>query len=112
MVFFMLKTHVMKMNTENTNCFIYETEELLFELLGGVRIDTLDRMRVTMKVSVLLPAGVTLDDIVNPIKPDKPIRKDGVPPKKTPASNGSKMPRLGDAGSADKREIDAKNDKL
>jgi hypothetical protein len=49
----MLKTHVMKMNTENANCFIYETEELLIELLGGVRIDGLDRMRVTMKVSVV-----------------------------------------------------------
>jgi len=49
----MLKTHVMKLNTENTNCFIYETEELLIELLGGVRIEGLDRMRVTMKVSVV-----------------------------------------------------------
>jgi hypothetical protein len=35
----MLKTHVMKMNTENTNCFIYETEEQLIELLGGVRVE-------------------------------------------------------------------------
>ncbi|TDO28707.1 hypothetical protein BC659_0787 [Sediminibacterium goheungense] len=50
--FFMLKTHVMKMNTENTNCFIYTTDELLIELLGGVRVEGLDRMRVTMKVSV------------------------------------------------------------
>jgi hypothetical protein len=41
------------MNTENPNCFIYETEELLIELLGGVRIDTLDRMRVTIKVTVV-----------------------------------------------------------
>lgn len=49
----MLKTHVMKLNTENTNCFIYETEELLIELLGGVRVEGLDRMRVTMKVSVV-----------------------------------------------------------
>lgn len=55
----MLKTHVMKMNTENTNCFIYEADEsatadrLLIELLGGVRIEGLDRMRVTMKVSVV-----------------------------------------------------------
>ena len=31
----MLKTRVMKLNTENTNCFIYETEELLIELLGA-----------------------------------------------------------------------------
>jgi hypothetical protein len=51
----------MKMNTENTNCFIYscdaagagETDELLIELLGGVRVEGLDRMRVTMKVSVV-----------------------------------------------------------
>jgi hypothetical protein len=42
----------MKLNTENNNCFIYETEELLIELLGGVRVDTLDRMRVTIKVTV------------------------------------------------------------
>ena len=55
----MLKTHVMKLNTENTNCFIYETDEsatadrLLIELLGGVRVEGLDRMRVTMKVSVV-----------------------------------------------------------
>ena len=41
------------MNTENPNCFVYETEELLIELLGGVRIDTLDRMRVTIKVTVV-----------------------------------------------------------
>lgn len=40
------------MNTENPNCFVYEAGELLIELLGGVRIDTLDRMRVTMKVTV------------------------------------------------------------
>jgi uncharacterized protein YceH (UPF0502 family) len=43
----------MKLNTEKPNCFIYETEELLIELLGGVRIDTLDRMRVTIKVAVM-----------------------------------------------------------
>ncbi|MDD2793080.1 MAG: hypothetical protein PHD73_07870 [Sediminibacterium sp.] len=41
------------MNTENPNCFVYEAGELLIELLGGVRIDTLDRMRVTMKVTVV-----------------------------------------------------------
>jgi|GEM_PF-3011245 hypothetical protein len=50
---FILKTHVMKMNTENTNCFVYETDELLIELLGGIRVEGLDRMRVTMKVSVV-----------------------------------------------------------
>ncbi|NCI50651.1 hypothetical protein GWC95_12000 [Sediminibacterium roseum] len=41
------------MNTENPNCFVYEAGELKIELLGGVRIDTLDRMRVTMKVTVV-----------------------------------------------------------
>jgi hypothetical protein len=43
----------MKLNTENPNCFEYKTDELLIELLGGVRIDTLDRMRVTIKVAVV-----------------------------------------------------------
>jgi len=43
----------MKLNTENANCFVYETDELLIELLGGVRVEGLDRMRVTMKVSVV-----------------------------------------------------------
>jgi predicted transcriptional regulator len=41
------------LNTENPNCFIYKSDELLIELLGGVRIDTLDRMRVTIKVAVV-----------------------------------------------------------
>lgn len=40
------------MNTTNPNCFTYNTDELLIEFLGGVRIDTLDRMRVTIKVTV------------------------------------------------------------
>ena len=51
----------MKLNTENANYFIYpcdaagagETEELLIELLGGIRVEGLDKMRVTMKVSVV-----------------------------------------------------------
>ena len=43
----------MKLNTENPNCFEYKTEELIIELLGGVRVDTLDRMGVTMKVTVV-----------------------------------------------------------
>jgi hypothetical protein len=41
------------LNTTNPNCFVYEAGELLIELLGGVRVDTLDRMRVTMKVMVV-----------------------------------------------------------
>ena len=44
---------IMELNTTNPHCFTYRTEELLIELLGGVRIDGLDRMRVTMKVTVI-----------------------------------------------------------
>ncbi|MGN6292959.1 MAG: hypothetical protein ACTHMV_09470 [Chitinophagaceae bacterium] len=43
----------MTLETANPNCFTYKTDELLIELLGGIRIDTLDRMRVTMKVTVI-----------------------------------------------------------
>ncbi|MFT3675502.1 MAG: hypothetical protein QM781_06355 [Chitinophagaceae bacterium] len=43
----------MELQTTNPHCFTYQTEELLIELLGGVRIDGLDRMRVTMKVTVV-----------------------------------------------------------
>ena len=43
----------MELNTANPYCFTYQTEELLIELLGGIRIEGLDRMRVTMKVTVV-----------------------------------------------------------
>lgn len=43
----------MELNITNPHCFTCQTEELLIELLGGVRIDTLDRMRVTMKITVV-----------------------------------------------------------
>ncbi|HEX7845457.1 MAG TPA: hypothetical protein VF476_06600 [Chitinophagaceae bacterium] len=43
----------MELNTTNPHCFTYKTDELLIELLGGVRVDGLDRMRVTMKVTVV-----------------------------------------------------------
>lgn len=43
----------MKLDTDNTNHFTYQTDELLIELLGGIRVDTLDKMRVTMKVTVV-----------------------------------------------------------
>lgn len=57
----------MEINTTNPHCFTYKTEELLIELLDGIRIDTLDRMRVTIKVTVVnrkhttyIPAGRSL----------------------------------------------------
>ena len=43
----------MTLETNNPHCFTYKTDELLIELLGGIRIDGLDRMRVTMKVAVI-----------------------------------------------------------
>ncbi len=49
----------MELNTTNPHCFTYQTEEsatadrLLIELLGGIRIEGLDRMRVTIKVTVV-----------------------------------------------------------
>ena len=48
-----INQQTMKLKTENPNCFVYAKEELLIELLGGVRVDTLDRMRVTMTVTVV-----------------------------------------------------------
>lgn len=42
----------MILETTNPNWFTYKTEELLVKLVGGVRINTLDRMRVTIKVKV------------------------------------------------------------
>lgn len=41
------------LETTNPHCFIYKEDELLIELLGSLRIDTLDRMRVIMKVTVI-----------------------------------------------------------
>jgi hypothetical protein len=43
----------MELNTTNPYCFTFQTDELLIELLGGVRVDGLDRMRVTMKITVV-----------------------------------------------------------
>ncbi len=43
----------MILETTNPHRFTYHTEELLIELLGGVRVEGLDRMRVTMKVTVV-----------------------------------------------------------
>lgn len=42
----------MILETTNPHCFTYKMGELLIELLGGIRIDTLERMRVTTKVNI------------------------------------------------------------
>lgn len=37
-------------NTANPQAITYQTEELGFTVLGGIRVDGLDRMRVTLKI--------------------------------------------------------------
>lgn len=41
-----------KIITTNPDAITYNTEELSFTLLGGIRLDGLDRMRVTIKIEV------------------------------------------------------------
>jgi hypothetical protein len=41
-----------QLNTSNPQSISYTTEELSFTLLGGIRLDGLDRMRVTLKIAV------------------------------------------------------------
>lgn len=41
-----------KINVANPEAITYQTEELGFTILGGIRIDGLDRMRVTIKIEV------------------------------------------------------------
>jgi len=40
-------------NTENPEHIIYETEELGFAILGGIKLEGLDRLRVTLKIEVV-----------------------------------------------------------
>ncbi len=54
-----------KLNTTNPELLIYHDEELYLEILGGIRITGLDRMKVTIKVrhkdKAILPAWHSLD---------------------------------------------------
>lgn len=42
-----------KINTSNPEAITYITEELGFTILGGIRIDGLDRLRVTLKIEIV-----------------------------------------------------------
>jgi predicted transcriptional regulator len=42
-----------KLNTVNPEAMSYTTEELGYTILGGIRLDGLDRLRVTIKIEVL-----------------------------------------------------------
>jgi predicted transcriptional regulator len=43
----------LKINAANPEAITYQTEELGFTILGGIRIDGLDRLRVTIKIEVI-----------------------------------------------------------
>jgi hypothetical protein len=78
-----------KLNTSNPNAITYITEELGFTILGGIRLDGLDRLRVTIRIEVLtrkfeyyqnnpelaaLPVNHNLD-LYNDVQVEKLIRK-------------------------------------
>jgi hypothetical protein len=42
-----------QINTTNHESITYQTEELLFTILGGIKLEGLDRLRVTLKIEVL-----------------------------------------------------------
>ena len=42
-----------KLNTSNPESITYQTEEIRYTILGGVRLEGLDRLRVTIKIEVV-----------------------------------------------------------
>ena len=42
-----------QIDTTNPNATTYLTDELSFTILGGIRIDGLDRLRVTIRIEVI-----------------------------------------------------------
>ncbi len=78
-----------KIDTSNPNAITYCTEELGFTILGGIRMDGLDRLRVTIRIEVInrkfehyqnnpeiagLPVNHNLD-LYNDVQVEKLIRK-------------------------------------
>ena len=41
-----------KLNTTNAQNLLYKTEEITIAVVGGIKLDGLDRMRVTLKITV------------------------------------------------------------
>lgn len=78
-----------QIDTSNPNTITYITEELGFTILGGIRLDGLDRLRVTIRIEVLNRkfehymnnadlAGMPLNhnlDLYNDVQVEKLIRK-------------------------------------
>ena len=48
-----METKAVKIVTTNQEAITYKTNELGFTLLGGIRLDGLDRLRVTLKIEVV-----------------------------------------------------------
>jgi len=42
-----------KLNTQNPETITYQTEEIQYTILGGIKLEGLDRLRVTLKIEVL-----------------------------------------------------------
>ena len=42
-----------KINTENPEAITYQTEEIQYTILGGIKLEGLDRLRVTLKIEVI-----------------------------------------------------------
>ena len=79
----------LKIDISNPNAITYCTEELGFTILGGIRMDGLDRLRVTIRIEVInrkfehyqnnaelaaLPLNHNLD-LYNDVQVEKLIRK-------------------------------------
>lgn len=45
--------HTGTLNTTNPEAMVYQTEELGFSILGGIKLEGLDRLRVTLKIEVI-----------------------------------------------------------
>lgn len=42
-----------KINTANPEAITYNTEEITYTILGGIRLEGLDRLRITIKIEVV-----------------------------------------------------------
>ncbi|HMH20149.1 MAG TPA: hypothetical protein VK563_00165 [Puia sp.] len=63
------------LDTNNSYCFVYTSDELKLEILGGIRLDTLDGMRVTIKISKGEQSIRHNLDLYNDTQVDKLVRK-------------------------------------
>src|ERR1035437_6044133 len=63
------------LNTQNPQAITFKHEELTFTILGGIRLDGLDRMRVTLKAEFKTYAIRHNLDLYNDSQLEKLIRK-------------------------------------